>query len=79
MELKLFYNSLMTNGGTLDHTAPWDKFKSHGTSHKIFSYPIKIRLLFVDTKTNTSHQVTNNVVKVSYANTSQFNLRIEYD
>ena len=42
------------------------KFQSQSTSHKIFSYTIKIQIDFIDTTTNTSHEVTNNIVKQSF-------------
>ena len=91
MELKLFYNSLMAkrrhfglNFASYCTMGQIPYLMVHHT--KYFSYPIKIRLLFIETKTNTSHQVTNNVVKQSFickceSNQSEdsFNLRIEYD
>ena len=41
-------------------------FRPHNISHKIFSYPIKIWFLFIDTATNTCHNLTNYVLEQGF-------------
>ena len=50
----------------IDKTCCIDHIQPHNTLHKIFSYTIWIRFLFIDTMTNSSCKVTNEVVKQSF-------------
>ena len=50
---------LCLNITTLQQGAASVQFQSHRTTHKIFSFTIKIPLSFIDTATNTRRKVTN--------------------